>query len=70
MCYLSQLKHLDMIAIADCLRKAREAPLIHKAKTRAIMTIGRNHRDSAGEWTNVTNYNHYVIFILFSIYFS
>ena len=33
----------------DCLRKARKGHLIHKAKTRAIMALGQNHRASAGE---------------------
>ena len=37
MCYYSQLKHIDMI------REAREAYLIHKAKT--IEPLGIKERD-------------------------
>ena len=43
----------------DCLRKASEAHLIHKPKPSSLWV-----------WTNVTNINHYVLFILFSVYFS
>ena len=46
---------------SDCLGKAREAYLIHKAKT--IYTL------PADEQT-LKNNNHCVIFIFFSVYFS
>ena len=38
----------------DCLRKAREAPLIHKAKTIGPLGI-----------KNATNYIHYVILTMY-----
>ena len=59
------VSHMPLIPIEilryerDCLRKASEAHLIHKPKPSSLWV-----------WTNVTNINHYVLFILFSVYFS
>ena len=56
-CYSSQLKHLDMNAIV-----LGE----HMRRTSFI----KPKLSNLWEWTNVTSYNHYVIFIFFSVYFS
>ena len=56
-CYLSQLKHLDMNAIV--LGKHVRHTSFIKPKPSTLW-----------EWTNVTSYNHYVIFVFFSVYFS
>ena len=50
--YLSQLKHLDMNAIVS-------------GKHARRTSFGKPKPSSLWEWTNVTNYNHYVIFNFF-----
>ena len=55
-CYLSLLKHLDMNAIV--LGKQVRRTSFIKPKPSSLWV-----------WTNVTNYDHYVIFILFSVNF-
>ena len=56
-CYLSQLKHLDMKAIV--LGKHLRRTSFIKPKPSTLC-----------RWTNLTNNNHCVIFIFFSVYFS
>ena len=51
-CYLSQLKHLDMNAIVS-------------GKHARSTSFGKPKPSNLWEWTNVTNYNHYVIFNFF-----
>ena len=50
--YLSQLKHSDMNAIVS-------------GKHARRTSFGKPKPSSLWEWTNVTNYNHYVIFNFF-----
>ena len=50
--YLSQLKHLDMNAIVS-------------GKHARRTSFGKPKPSNLWEWTNVTNYNHYVIFNFF-----
>ena len=62
-CYLSQSKHLDMNAIV--LGKHVRGTSFIKPKQEPLWLLAKTIEPLPGNGTNVTNYNHYVIFIFF-----